>query len=140
MNKTSLKIGMRGLENIKNKKIRIFKLDRVTRIKNFIHITETTSKINVILPDFSGKKQPYGLSLDGSIQSEVSFLPPSPFDGTVSEYLQKSRHAIVNGQLHIFGGGFDPFQVTKKFINDFISNILLSDCPARRVPIQEIVC
>lgn len=131
MKKNGSKIRVRRLKGTQKKKIRIFKLDRATRIFNFFYTTETSSKIDVILPSHSAKVNPYGLSPDKSIQYKIFFKPPYNYDdmAAISQYLQDSKHAILNGQIHIFGG-IDPQQVTRKFKGK-ISNIFISDWPIR---------
>ena len=112
---SGLKIKLTKFEEIQNKKIRIFKTDRHTKIKNFIYSNSAvTSKsyFNVILPHYE-KREPYTLRTNGEINKDVFF--DAPLGPHISYYTFTSKHAIVNDQLHIFGGWYDGENYTPTF-------------------------
>ena len=96
------------LDNITNKKTRIFKLDRDTRIKNFIWTSQLGSQLNVILPD---EYKPYAIQPDGSKIQNIFFESPFYSSLQISEYVHDSRHALVNDRFYIFGGSSDGNKV-----------------------------
>ena len=105
------------IKTMKNKKIRIFKFDHASKIRNFIYSTSSRFKINVLRSEASLPRENYVL-LDGRIISkEASFFPPFDYENYLSKYLFSSRHAFVNGQVHIFGGDEDRHRVktTERF-------------------------
>ena len=81
-----------------------------TEIKNFFYYSKSTVKINVIQPHDSRSLRPYSLLADESIDDKLSFKVPFDFSDSLSKYLFKSRHALVNNQLHIFGGYYEQSQ------------------------------
>ena len=97
-------IKITGLENIKNKKVRIFKFDDDTKIRNFICRPVFTSQINVIQPDFYGNDRTYALLPDGSRINNIFFKSPFYYRKSLSHYLSEARLALVKDKLYIFGG------------------------------------
>ena len=93
-----------AMENVENKKVRISKLDSITKIRNFVGI-QHASQINVLLPFSWCAVKPYALMPDGSRINNVFFKTPADYkNGCLAEYVEDSRHALVNGRLYIFGG------------------------------------
>ena len=95
-----------GLESIENRKVRIFKFDRSTSIRNFIYSSGKSSQINVIRPRpwYHSGYRPYALLADGSIKENAFFNPPFGSKMSISEYAVGFKHALVKNQLHLFGG------------------------------------
>ena len=106
------KIKINGLEKIDNKKVRFSKLDRATKIKNFVCI-QATYQINVILPFMVNNYEPFALLPDGSKINQISIKTPVDSQ-SISKYVYGSRDALVHGQLHIFGGFYGHKKVMKK--------------------------
>ena len=98
---------------MENKKIRIFKLDRGTKIMNYIYSYDFSSQINVVSPNPNQYRfqQHVALLPDGSTNYEVSFNSLVDSGYTFSDYTEDARHALVNDQLHIFGGKLDHYSV-----------------------------
>ena len=97
---------------MKNRKIRIFKDDGSTKIKNFFYSSVPPTQINVILPHIYGKYESYALMADGSINNDLSLEPPGYYS-SVSEYTHGSKSAVINDQPYIFGGYNDRQRVRK---------------------------
>ena len=100
---------LNGLEDIDDKKIRIFKFDRETEIKNFFLSGGESKQITVILPDLSETHPPYALLEDGS-KLALSIRASSSYE-SISEYTIYSKCAVVKDQPHIFGGYSDSKRV-----------------------------
>ena len=115
-NKADSNIKLTGLENVRNKKVRIFKFDGSAKIKKFYFQSGSlTKQISVILPDIRSYYRPYAYVPDKGMFNEVFFLPPARAKtDNLSKYLHGTRHALVNDQLFIFGGYFDADKVIKE--------------------------
>ena len=96
---------MIGLENVKNKKFRIFKFDRGTGIKNFIH-----NPGNAILVMGDNLNEAFLISLDGSRKTPAKIKAP---ENEYYGYLEYSPHALIKNELFIFGGHPDCRKVRK---------------------------
>ena len=97
-------ITLNGLEEINEKRIRVYKSDQQTEIKNFI-ISSNPKQLLVILPYYMGANRPYVLRDDKSLNRAIKLT--SPTEILLSKYLWFSKSAIVNNKLHIFGGHED---------------------------------
>ena len=84
---------MIGLENIKNKKLRIFKEDNRIEMKNF-----HTSSGNLILVMGQNLAEAFAISYDGDRKVRAAIVGPE------NDYLQWATHARVKNELFIFGG------------------------------------
>ena len=93
-------IKMSGLASIKDKRIRVSKFDENVGIRNFIYYLDESTKIN-IFPELTTA---YSMLSDESIK-DLSVSTPCSIEHL---YLEKSRHAFLNGQLYIFGGRRSP--------------------------------
>ena len=102
------------MEKVEDKRVRVFKVDRKTEIKNFVFLEKKywhCPKLLVILGDKYGDGLPY-LFLDGIVaNSTPTISPPDYFDGSIAKYTYYSRSAVVKDQLHFFGGEFGAFRV-----------------------------
>ena len=130
------KIEISGLSNKIDKRIRIFKFDRRTKIENFFYFTDQPTQLSVIIPDHSGrfKIQEYALLGDGSLNKELFLKTPKDIYYAVSAYVYRSRFALVKDQLHIFGGHVDGYRVIKNKIKNLKTDIFI-DCTARQMQI-----
>ena len=54
--------------------------------------------------DYDGNYKPYAFKPDGSKNEEIFVNSPFDYSGSVSQYVLFSRHALIKGRLHIFGG------------------------------------
>ena len=102
------------MEKVEDKRVRVFKVDRKTEIKNFVFLEKKYShcpKLLVILGDYNDVGLPY-LFLDGIVaNSTPTISPPDYFDGSIAKYTYYSKAAVVKDQLHFFGGEFGAFRV-----------------------------
>ena len=102
------------MEKVEDKRVRVFKVDRKTEIKNFVFLEKKyfhCPKLLVILGDKDGDGLPY-LFLDGIVaNSTPTISPPDYFDGSIAKYTYASMSAVVKDQLHFFGGEFGAFRV-----------------------------
>ena len=122
------KIKFIGLKTLTDRRVRIYKFDSDTIIKKFIYSTsEEAKKITVIPSDFHPlalprllpDPQPYEFYADGSIQKRRHFQMPPRIEFTkfilleykFSHYISMSKTALVNNQVHIFGGSNDARKV-----------------------------
>ena len=86
---------MVGLENVNNKKIRIFKTDRRSRLKHFFSKSKKKSAILVMGWDLH---KAFAISFDGLTKRAASIEAPSV------NYIQYAHHALVKNELFVFGG------------------------------------
>ena len=102
------------MEKVEDKRVRVFKVDEKTEIKNFVFLEKKyfhCPKLLVILGDYYGDGLPY-LFLDGIVaNSTPTISPPDYFDGSIAKYTYGSRSAVVKDQLHFFGGYFGNYKV-----------------------------
>ena len=94
---------MNGLENVKNKKLRFFKFDHLTEIKNVIH----NKPESAFLVMGENLKEAFSISLDGSTKTPATIKAPR------DDYLKYSPHALIKNELFIFGGWTDNRKVRK---------------------------
>ena len=90
-----------------DKRIRVFKRDRQSKIKNFLYLPEEPKQLLVILPDDDWSRLPYAFLGDNSINKRVNINPPMDSSSekyTIPQYASGSSFAIIKQQLHIFGG------------------------------------
>ena len=66
MKATVSKKEMKGLENVKNKKLRFFKLDRRSQMKKFFHFAG-----NALLVSGENIKNAFLISFDGSMKMQA---------------------------------------------------------------------
>ena len=90
---------MSGLENLKTKKLRIFKLDDRADMKNFAFYKKA------ILVMGKNLEEAFSMSLDGKTTNKAAMVAPS------NDYLYWARHALVKNELFIFGGWPDRQKV-----------------------------
>ena len=113
-NSTEKRNWSKSLEKVDDKRVRVFKVDRKTEIKNFVFLEKKYShcpKLLVILGDYNGVGLPY-LFLDGIVaNSTPTISPPDYFDGSIAKYTYGSMTAVVKGQLYFFGGWFGGYRV-----------------------------
>ena len=101
----SLKVKLAGLENVKNKKLRIFKLDSDMKIKNFYYRADSSARqINVMLGDcyngYIDDSRNYVLVLDNEKRNnQASFIPPARTDDGLSRYVHSSRQSCKFAEL-----------------------------------------
>ena len=105
--KNQSKIVISGLEKIKNMKIRIFKFDSATKIKNFVYSPDQSTQVVALLDLQSYYIQKYhqpsyALLPNGSINN-VFFEAPLDYSN-LHNYIDDSIFALVNDQIHVFGG------------------------------------
>ena len=102
------------MEKVEDKRVRVFKVDEKTEIKNFVFLEKKyfhCPKLLVILGDYWGNGLPY-LFLDGIVaNSTPTISPPDYYDGSIGKYSYGSTSAVVKDQLHFFGGDFGAFGV-----------------------------
>ena len=101
------------------KKIRIYKFDRISKIKDFIYSTGQSSQlsqINVLLGDDEDFFPPYAL-VNGSI-STTAFQAPFGYRRGLSEYVFRSRHVLIRDQLYLFGGHTNYNKVMQVLVKD----------------------
>ena len=102
------------MDKVEDKRVRVFKVDEKTEIKNFVFLEKKYShcpKLLVILGDGNGVGLPY-LFLDGIVaNSTPTISPPEDFDGSIAKYTVYSRSAVVKDQLHFFGGYYGYYKV-----------------------------
>ena len=94
---------VKGLQTMKEKqRIRLFKFDDETEVKNVFFFQNRPSAIHVILSDAIDRPQQYALFGDGfkSGKSKLIF-------SNLGSYVYYSISTFVNGRLHIFGGKKD---------------------------------
>ena len=103
-------IKLNGLEGIIDKRIRVFKFNRETEIKNFI-VSSNRKQLVAILPKRFGQiNKPFGLRGDKSLNKEIKILTPTK-NMHISKYIELSTSAFVKDQLHIFGGSSNKQKV-----------------------------
>ena len=93
---------MKGLENVKNKKVRFFKLDNRTEMKNFIH-----NPVNALLIMGRDLERAFLIAFDGSTKMPAKFKTPS------HDYVYNAPHALIKNELFIFGVYTDDRKVRK---------------------------
>ena len=103
------------MEKVEDKRVRVFKVDEKTEIKNFVFLEKKyfhcELKLLVILGDENDDGLPY-IFLDGIVaNSTPTISPPDYFDGSLAKYIWRSTSAVVKDQLHFFGGEFGAFRV-----------------------------
>ena len=102
------------MEKVEDKRVRVFKVEKKTEIKNFVFLEKKYShcpKLLVILGDLNGDGLPY-LFLDGIVaNSTPTISPPDYYDGSIARYTGDSRSAVVKGQLHFCGGYHRAYKV-----------------------------
>ena len=102
------------MEKVDDKRVRVFKVEKKTEIKNFVFLEKKyfhCPKLLVILGDKYGDGLPY-LFLDGIVaNSTPTISPPEDFYGSVAKYTYDSMSAVVKDQLHFFGGYFGGYRV-----------------------------
>ena len=94
---------VKGLQTMKEKqRIRLFKFDDETEVKNVFFFQNRPSAIHVILSDAIDRPQQYALFGDGfkSGKSKLIF-------SNLGSHVYYSISTFVNGRLHIFGGKKD---------------------------------
>ena len=95
------------MEKVEDKRVRVFKVERKTEIKNFVFLEKKywhCPKLLVILGDFNSDGLPY-LFLDGIVaNSTPTISTPDYYDGSIAKYTHDSKSAVVKDQLHFFGG------------------------------------
>ena len=103
------------MEKVEDKRVRVFKVDEKTEIKNFVFLEKKyfhCPKLLVILGDKYDDGLPY-LFLDGIVENSTPKISqPEDFDGSIAKYTYESRSAVVKGQLHFFGGRFGALRVS----------------------------
>ena len=92
---------MKELQAMKEKRIRVFKFDDWTQIKNIYFFKNRPKQINVILSNKNDIPGQYALFGDGSTNENARIFIPDRID------VYRSLFALVNDQLHIFGGWQD---------------------------------
>ena len=90
------------LQTMKEKRIRVFKFDDQTQIKNIFFYQNQPSQIYAILSELNERSEQYALFGDGSKSKAEIVLPENLADNA-----DGFKHALVNGQLHLFGGKKD---------------------------------
>ena len=102
------------MEKVEDKRVRVFKDEKKTEIKNFVFLEKKyfhCPKLLVILGDEYGDVLPY-LFLDGIVANSTPTIPPPDYyDGSISDYTYDSMSAVVKGQLHFFGGYYGGYKV-----------------------------
>ena len=96
------------MEEVEDKRVRVFKFDEETEIKNFVFLEKKKigcEKLLVILGDYSDAS-PYYFADGISKDPTPRISPPDDFDGTIARYTYNSKSAVVKDQLHIFGGDY----------------------------------
>ena len=101
------------INKIKNKKVRLYKYEKEVEIKNFIYEPTQLTQINIIQSSLLFyKNQGYALlNTIGSKKFEVSIKAPDDYEDSLSKYVDESVYALVNNQIHIFGGKEDGYRV-----------------------------
>ena len=102
------------MKKVEDKRVRVFKNDEKTEIKNFLFLEKKywhCPKLLVILGDYFHDVLPY-LFYDGILDYSITKItPPDYFGGSIAKYTYASKSAVVKGQLHFFGGYFGHFKV-----------------------------
>ena len=102
------------MEKVDDKRVRVFKVDRKTEIKNFVFLEKKyfyCPKLLVILGSYSGNELPY-LFVDGIVaNSTPTISPPDYYDVSIAKYTYESMSAVVKDQLHFFGGYYETHKV-----------------------------
>ena len=98
------------MEKVDDKRVRVFKVEKKTEIKNFVFLEKKYSHCPKVLVIFGEKRWgdalPY-LFLDGMVaNSTPTISPPEDFDGSIAKYTEATKAAVVKDQLHFFGGWF----------------------------------
>ena len=104
VNKEEESIEMDGLENLEDRRIRVYKIDRNAEIKNFIYFPEESMQFTVLLSFYQGCHLPYKLYGDGTIDQNMRIEHSSDFTDSLSIYISRAKHALVKNKVHIFGG------------------------------------
>ena len=141
---------MTGLETVLDRRIRIYKFDRVAEIKNFIYSTKERRQITALLPSWSfisplhKTPVPYALLSDGSIKKESSFHVPDHFSPdkygrelVAAHYVYDSTTALVKNKLHVFGGCYNANLVNQKLkagVKCFLKIARLDGCKFAELP------
>ena len=123
------------LTMIKNKKIRIFKFDQETFMKNFFYLTKQQNQLVVILPSYYGHLEPYALLPDGTVNNRISISHPVGYvDETVpfpiAKYIYMGTFVLLKSKPHIFGLPFD-----RQRVSDNRKSVIIfhKDCSSRRM-------
>ena len=95
---------MKGLENVKDKKLRLFKLDRRSQMKNFIHFSG-----DALLVMGENLKNAFLISFDGSIKMPAKIKAPTNY------YVDRAPHALLKNEFFVFGGRTDMQKVRKLY-------------------------
>ena len=114
------------MEKVEDKRVRVFKVDKETEIKNFVFLEKKylhCPKLLVIpgqmlslWDNWEGDRFPY-LFFDGIVvnsnltMSRPAISPPNNFDDSIAIYTYGSKSAVVEGRLHFFGGPYGPQRV-----------------------------
>ena len=91
---------MNELQTMGEKRIRVFKFDDETEIKNVFFYQNRPSQILVILPEPAESLHHYALFGDGFKNENTKMIVPTILQNKI--FLSKA--ALVKGQLHLFGG------------------------------------
>ena len=95
------------MEKVEDKRVRVFKIDKKTEIKNFVFLEKKyfiCPKLLVISGDDSRTMGPY-LFVDGILENLTpKITTPNYWPETIAEYTYRSMSAVVKDQLHFFGG------------------------------------
>ena len=107
------------MENVEDKRVRVFKNDKKTEIKNFVFLEKKyfrCPKLLVILgdKDCEDRQECKPYLFFNSIRQwwlNPNISPPDYFATehnarSVVKYTYESKSAVVKGQLHFFGGYF----------------------------------
>lgn len=98
---------LRELQNTKDKRIRLFKFDDETKIKNLFFFQHRPSQIHVILQERNRSQKQYALFGDGSTNQNVKIFIPKHLEKNVDS----TKFALLNGRMHLFGGIWDMQKV-----------------------------
>ena len=102
------------LDEIKDSRIRILKFGQDKfELKSFHFLQEKSTKLLAILPASYELHHPYALFGEGSKQAGIEILAPPSFFGSIGEFVDQTANALINDQLHIFGGFFGPRKIAR---------------------------
>ena len=102
------------MEKVEDKRVRVFKVDEKTKIKNFVFLEKKyffCPKLLVILGDYNDVGLPYLFLDDIVANSTPTISPPDYFYGSITKYTYHSKSAVVKDQLHFFGGYYGNYKV-----------------------------
>ena len=104
------------MEKVEDKRVRVFKFDEKTEIKNFLFLEKKyfhCTRLLVILGDYLGVAPLPYLFLDGILTSQRPMIStPENYGAPLAKYLFSSMSAVVQDQLHFFGGRYSPRRVS----------------------------